>query len=56
MEVNLDIVVQMASYDPFHTKVCKQGRWRGQVHTLPLLYSREINLRVKIVEHAFEEL
>ncbi len=32
MEVNLEVVVQVASYDPFDVRGAKQSRWKGQAH------------------------
>jgi hypothetical protein len=32
MEVNLEVVVQVASYDPFHMKGAKWSKWKGWAH------------------------
>jgi hypothetical protein len=56
MEVNLEVVVELASYGPFDMRVC-QGMWRGQTHVeRPLPYFKEANLKVEILEHFFKAL
>jgi hypothetical protein len=32
MEMNLEVVVQVASYDPFEVKGAKWSKWKGQTH------------------------
>jgi hypothetical protein len=32
MEVNLEVGVQVASYDPFDMRDAKQSKWKGQAH------------------------
>ncbi len=32
MEMNLEVVVQVASYDPFDVKGAKWSKWKGQAH------------------------
>jgi hypothetical protein len=54
MEANLDVMVQMTSYDPFET-LAQQGVHIEGVSTLrPTQYFREANLRVEIAKHVFE--
>ncbi len=37
-------------------KVCQMGHAKGAKHTKATSISREVNLRAKIVEHAFEAI
>jgi hypothetical protein len=56
MEVNLDVVFQMASYDPFEI-LAQQGTHLERASTLkPIQYSRDANLKAKIVEYVLEAL
>jgi hypothetical protein len=54
MEANLDVVVQMTSYDLFET-LAQQGAHIEGANTLrPTQYFREANLKVEIAKHVFE--
>ncbi len=52
MEVNLEVVVEMTSYDPFDTKVCQKKQMEGASTLTPPIYSREENLNVEITKDA----
>jgi len=49
MVAHLDVVVQMASYDPFETLVQQGVNTKGASTLRPPQYFREANLKVKIV-------
>jgi hypothetical protein len=48
MEVNLEVVVQVASYDPFNVRGAKIKRMEGaSTHTPPLCF-KEANIKLKL--------
>jgi hypothetical protein len=49
MEAHLDVVVQMASYDPFETLVQQRVNIKGASTLRPHQYFGEANLKAKIV-------
>lgn len=51
MEVNLEVVVELASYGPFDLKVCQTRHVEGKNTLRPLLYFKEANLKVEVLEH-----
>ncbi len=56
MEVNLDVVIQMASYDPFEI-LAQQGEYIKRANTLkPIQYSGDANLKAKITKYVLEAL
>ncbi len=56
MEVNLEVVVELASYGQFDMRVCQTKHVEGTNTLKPLLYFKEANLKVKILEHFFKAL
>jgi hypothetical protein len=56
MEVNLDVVIQMASYDPFEI-LAQQRAHIERASTFKLIqYFGGANLKAKIAEYVFEVL
>ncbi len=56
MEMNLEVVVELASYGPFDMRVCQTRHVEGANTLRPLLYFKEANLKVEILEHFFKAL
>jgi len=52
----LDVVVQMASYDPFGMRTQQGAHTKGANTLKPTQYSREVNLTIDIVQHVLEAL
>lgn len=49
MEVNLEVVVELASYGPFDMKVCQSRHMEGENTLRPLLHFKKANLKVEIL-------
>jgi hypothetical protein len=53
---NLDVVVEMASYDPFEMRTQQGAHTKGANTLRPTQYSREVNLTAEIVQNVLEIL
>jgi len=56
MEMNLEVVVELASYGPFDMRVCQTRHVEGANTLRPFLYFKEANLKVEILEHFLKTL
>jgi hypothetical protein len=54
MEANLDVVVQMALFDPFEIRMQQGAHAEGASTLRSIQYFEEANLKVKIARYVFE--